>query len=577
MLAAPICCRLTFGADLSPGSWPDGERVALEESELDAYAGPKATRVVDGSEGLVAGTMSPIAVRVGLDVLRQGGTAADAAAAMALTQATTSLGSFVSHAGILQLVYFDATSGRVHSLDAGWASYLGENEPKTIPSPASPDGDQGRKTLVPGFMAGIGALHERFGALPFKELFAPAIWYAENGVTISRGLAEAFRQRQKELSRTEGGRQFLRQAGNRLPVAGGRFVQRELAQTLRAVAHDGARHMYSGPWGRHYVEAVRREGGKATIEDMERYEPLWEEPLGTTFAGHVVFGPGRSSEGGYQALEALNLIEALQIDRLPPYWQDAASFQRLARVLNVTDLPPNWMMDRARTKGVTLVLADRASKEFAAALAPIVGDFFVPPKKSGRTAPKSDHTAGVVVIDRHGNAAAMVHSINTVNWGSTGIVVDGIPVADAAAINRDALAARPPGGRMPDLMVPMIVTRDDRPVLAVAITGGVQRETVRIILGLIANKVDAPTLMMAPPLVTVNGARKSELVLPVGAGAHEAGFLTRLQALGSTVQVVTPEEARHLRGVGVIGRIDAATGQRSSVEVPGLFAFAAGY
>ena len=80
---------------------------------------PAQARVVEGKSGLVAATMSPIAVHAGLEALRQGGTAADAAAIVALTQIATALGSYVSYAGILQLVYFEAKSGKVYSLNAG--------------------------------------------------------------------------------------------------------------------------------------------------------------------------------------------------------------------------------------------------------------------------------------------------------------------------------------------------------------------------------------------------------------------------------------------------------------------------
>ena len=381
------------------------------------------------------------------------------------------------------------------ALIAGWASYLGETDPKTIPGSSSTEHDPGRKTLVPGFMAGMESLQKRFGVLPFGDLFEPAIWYAENGVTLSRPLTGYFKQREKELSRTESGRQFMHQGGNHLPAVGDNFVQTELASTLKAIAQQGAQYMYTGAWGQHYVEAVRREGGKATREDLERYQPLWQEPLSTTFAGCSVFGSGRSAEGGYQVLETLNLIEELKIDRMPPYWQDPESFLHLSRVMNIADLPPSWMIERARTKGVELKLPDRASKTFAAALAPLVDGFFKSPKKNET----SSHTNGIVAVDRQGNVAAIVHSINSVLWGTTGIVVDGIPASDPAAFSQLTLAAIKPGDRMPDFMAPVIATRNDKPVLAVAVTGPILHDTVTMVPGLPGCKADAKTLMTAPP------------------------------------------------------------------------------
>jgi gamma-glutamyltranspeptidase/glutathione hydrolase len=568
LIAFALIDGSTFAASFSPANWPADERAALER--LEDRTSPEANRAVEGGNGLVAGTMSPISVRVGIDVLKQGGNAADAATVVALTQVVRSLGSFVSYAGVAQILYFDAKSGKVYSIDAGWASYLGETDPKTIPGSSSTDHDQGRKTLVPGFMAGMESLQKRFGVLPFGDLIEPAIWYAENGVTLSRSLAGYFKYREKELSRTESGRQFMHQGGNRLPAAGDKFVQTELARTLKAVAQQGAQYMYSGAWGQHYVEAVRREGGKATREDMEHYQPIWQEPLSTTFAGCTVFGPGRTSEGGYQILETLNLIEELKIDRMPPYWKDPESFLHLSRVLNVTSVIPSWMIERARTKGVALELQNRASKAFATALAPLVDDFF----KSSKKNESSHHSAGIVIVDRQGNVAAIVHSINTVLWGTTGIVVDGIPVSDPAAFSQAALSTIKPGDRMPDCMIPVIATRNDKPVLAVAVTGPVLHDTVSIVLGLLGYKADAKTLMTAPPLITENGTRRVEFLIPER--GYNAEFLARLRAAGATFEIV-PQKAKRLRDPEVFGAIDPETDHRYSVEVSDLPAFSSAY
>jgi gamma-glutamyltranspeptidase/glutathione hydrolase len=569
MLLTALTAVLFVGAaattDLSPAKWSPAERAELER--LEELAKPEANRIVESADGLVAGTMSPVAVRVGMDVLSQDGTAADAAAAIALTQVTRALGSFVSYAGITQILYFEARTGKVYSLDAGWASYVQETSPQTIPGSESLNGEQGRKTLVPGFMAGIEAMQQRFGVLPFGELFAPAIWYAENGVRVSGSLAGFFKMREKLLSRTEGGRQFLRQGTGRTPSTGDKFLQLATARMLRGVAEQGAQYMYSGAWGQHYVEAVRREGGKITLDDMARYRPIWQEPLSTTFAGNVVFGPGRNSEGGFQALEALNLIEELKIEQAPPYWQSAESFQWLSRVLNITDLPAPWMLDRAQAKGVTLALGDRATKPFAAALAPLVEGFF----KRAKTAGAPAHTAGIVVVDRHGNVAALVHSINSVLWGTTGIVVDGVPVSDPAAISQATLAEIRPGDRLPDLMVPLIATRDGKPMLAVAITGSVQRESVRIVLGLLGYKTDLATLMAAPPLITRNGTRRVEFLLPEQ--AYPADFPARLRALGSTLEMVPEKQVKDLRGVGVFTLFNQESNHWSSIETTDLFSF----
>ena len=272
LLSLITCMTMVIAADLSPANWPPDEKTSAERREQAAF--PPKVRAIEGRSALIAATLSPIAIRAGIESLKQGGTAADAASTIALTQVTTALGSYVSYAGILQLVYYDSRTRKLYSLDAGWNSYLNETAPNTIPANATAPEEEGRKTLVPGFLAGIEAMHKRVGRLPFASLFQPAIWYAANGVTISPLLGKYFASREKVLARTPEGRTFLHQAGEHVPKAGDRFIQTDLAQTLRAVAKHGAAYMYTGEWGRQFVEAVRQEGGQASLEDMRRYRPL---------------------------------------------------------------------------------------------------------------------------------------------------------------------------------------------------------------------------------------------------------------------------------------------------------------
>ena len=300
--------------DLSPTAWPADAREAAERIESQRWW-PTGNRVARGGSGLISATCSPIAVQAGLQALRQGGTAADAAAAVALTQITTQLGSVASYAGIMSLLYYEANTGRVHSMDAGYNSYKNETDPSSIPACdmgplnflMTPSGgaDKGRETLVPGFMAGLQAMHDRFGRLPFAALFEPAIWYATTGVTVSPILAEYFNIREPFLSKTAQGRRFMRQADNDRPRAGDRFVQTDLGDTLRAVAEQGAVAMYCGAWAQAFIEAVRDAGGKATLDDLAAYRPIWSEPQAGEVFGHTVYMNGAPSLAFDQLMSGL--------------------------------------------------------------------------------------------------------------------------------------------------------------------------------------------------------------------------------------------------------------------------------
>ena len=127
---------------------------------------------------------------------------------------------------------------------------------------------------------------------------------------------------------------------------------------------------------------------------------------------------------------------------------------------------------------------------------------------------------------------------------------------------------------MPDCVIPVIATRNDKPVLAVAVTGPVLHDTVTIVLGLLGYKADAKTLMTAPPLITENGARKVEFLIPER--GYNAEFLARLRAAGATFEIV-PKMVTWIRDPEVFGVIDPETGRRYSVEIPDLTAFSSAY
>jgi len=565
-----------FSADLSPEKWGAQERARVEA--LAQLPVPPAARTIEAPSGVVSATMSPIAVRAGLEALQQGGTAADAAGTIALTQIATALGSYVSYAGALQLTYYEAKTHRVYALNAGWNSYLGETDPKTIATADQPDAAPGRKTLVPGFMAGLAAMHGRFGVLRFGELFAPAIWYAKNGLTLSPVQAGFFAARQSYLARTAEGRAFMHQASpDHLPAAGDRFVQTALAKTLRAVATQGADYMYGGEWGQAFVAAVQGAGGNASLDDLKRYRPIWEEPLSTTFCGYTIRAPGASTEGGYQILQTLNLLEALKTPARRPYWQEPQTLVDLARVLQFSAADPAMhpaIAGAGAAAGLTLTLQERATKPYASAALPLLDLVFKP----GQAPEAPKHSDAIVVVDRWGNVAALVHTINTVLWGSTGLVVGGVPLSDAACFQQARLAALKPGDRVPNEMAPLIaLAADGKPVVAIACVGAsLIPETARLLLSTLAHQGDLTAAMAAPPLLlNVNFTQRATVHLP--ASGYDADFLKNLRDLGVTVESKSQQEVWTLKGTAVIAAIDGVKSARRTVELPTVFSFAAGY
>ncbi|QUD90275.1 gamma-glutamyltransferase [Phenylobacterium montanum] len=514
--------------------------------------------------------------------MRQGGTAADAAIATALTQVSTSLGSVVSYGGVAELVYYEASTGRVYVMDAGWTSYAGETDPASIPNmdlslikpgAAGGAGAQGRKTLVPGFMAGMEAAHLRFGRLPFRTLFDPAIWYAEHGVVVSPLLSSFFQAEQPVLARTEEGRGFLAQAGGSMPKVGDRFMQPDVARLLRGVAEQGSDYMYRGPWAEDFVRIVRREGGAATLEDLARYRPVWERPLSTRFAAAQVYAPGDSNVSACAILESLNLLNAEHVGRLGSYGADPLAFAALAKTLRLAELghAPGYAEGARGGEGCRT----RTQPTYAKATAPRIDELS---ERLPGGADPGHHSDSVVVVDRWGNVAALVHSINAVMWGDTGIVVDGVPISGAAAIYQARLAAVPPGGHIASDMAPVIAIEQGKPVLAIAAIGvSLVPETVRI-AGSILSGADPKSVAAAPPLLANIDTRydrplkaRPELVPQ---GAYPPAFSAELADQDLSVTEVSPRRLDALRGTAAFAVIDH--GRRQTAEAPGVVVFGEG-
>ena len=584
--AALLVSSAGHAADLSPAHWPAAERERVEALEAETWA-PKEAVVVSGGGGIVSATVSPVAVYAGVQALKSGGNAADAAATVALTQVTTQLGSVVSYAGIFTVVYYDAKTKKVYSMDAGYNSYLGETDPKTIPvgdlgplnfgRTPTVGGAKGRETMTPGFMAGVEALHQRFGRLPFRDLFAPAIWYDEHGVKISPHLLGFFTIRGKFLARTPEGRAFMAQAGGESPTLGAMFVQPQLAATLKAVAEHGAGYMYTGPWGQDFVRIVQREGGKATAEDLARYRPIWSEPFKTTVFGHTVYVNGPPHFGGYNLIPALNMAQALKLDQKGPYWSDPETFQALTRINEVVTgapvLSPS-VVAFLKSKGVDTSPESQMTQRYADEVAPLIDALFA---KGAEVGP--NHSNAIVVVDKDGDIAAVTHTINAVIWGDTGIVVGGIPIPDSAAFQQERLAMLKPGERVPHEIIDTIAFAGDKPVLATGSIGSaLVPETIRVLVGVLGQHQDLKTVMAEPPLLinfNLSGTDQapSERPVQVPQGAYDAAFEAKLKALGLNITETPAAMAAGLRGTLAAVAIDPKTGARSGANQPGVMVF----
>jgi gamma-glutamyltranspeptidase/glutathione hydrolase len=523
------------GAAASPGG--SGPR-----SHEPVVLMPSTTANATGRRHLVAATTGRPAMLEGVALLDAGGNALDAALGIALDQIVLSGGSWNSFAGIAALLYYDAASGRAYALDGSYRSFAAEVAPETIPRMGTPSG---RTALVPGFMALVQAAHDRFGRLPLERLFEPAIAHAEDGIVVGDALDSIFPTRADVLTRLEP-TAAIYAPGGRLPVWGDIFRQPALAETLRHVAREGAGYMYRGAWAERFVAAVRAEGGQATLEDLAGYAAEWSAPRCVAHSGADVCSTGGRGRGGAALLESLLVAEAAGLPALGAwsetvdalYWTVRASQVGLLLEFGPDSSPdePSFLVDRL--PGVAHAVDERLTLEQARRLVEHVAsgrwdqsllELFQRTPSASTSAP-SAHSDGVVVIDDAGNAACLIHSSNTVNWGTTGLNVDGVSIPDSASFQQGALSRVGPGAYLGSMLNPALVLVAGELRLAASSIGNIHYAMFGALRAYL--ELHTPLLGLADEPV-VSGGPYAERV-PPGSASEE--LLTAARARGLRVE-----------------------------------------
>jgi gamma-glutamyltranspeptidase / glutathione hydrolase len=291
--------------------------------------------------GAVA-TSQPLAASAGLAALRRGGTAVDAALATAIALTVVQPGSNDIGSDLFAIVW---DGERLHGLNASGRAPAGLTREMVLvaldgrvlpPSPAhggaqavaGPEGAMPARgwlpVTVPGAPAGWRDLHARFGTLPFEDLFADAIAYAEHGFPVSPQVARGWAPAAVTgVDFAEWARVFTVD-GHRAPAAGERWRNPDAARTLRLIAESGAEAFYRGEIAAALDELSGRTGGLLTAVDLAAHENTWVEPLSASYHGYEVWELPPSGQG-LAALLALNILDGVDLSGVPAekrlHWQ----------------------------------------------------------------------------------------------------------------------------------------------------------------------------------------------------------------------------------------------------------------
>ncbi|HMO28468.1 gamma-glutamyltransferase [Enterovirga sp.] len=474
-----------------------------------------------GHGGMVA-SQEARATHVGVEILRRGGNAVDAAVATHFALAVTLPRAGNLGGGGFMLIHRAAAPGRAAetvALDYRETAPAGATHdmfllPGGEPDPAK-SRDTGLSVGVPGSVAGMAAALERYGSGRFTlaDLVRPAEALAREGFAVDEDLARSL-VRSGRLGRHPQSRAVFYRDG-RPPEAGERLVQPDLAATLAAIAEKGPRGFYEGPVARKIAEAVRAAGGVMQAGDLAAYRPVWREPVRGTYRGREIVTMPPPSSGGVHLIQILNILEGFDLAEAGA--GSAAAYHLMAEAMKPAYADrAAWLGDPDRVK---VPVAGLTSKAYAAALrAEIDPRRARPPEEvmAGNPLPyESPQTTHFSIVDREGNAVANTTTLNF-SYG-LGLVADGTGVllnnemddfaAKAGALNAYGLVGGEPnsvapGARPLSSMTPTMMFEDGRLALVTGSPGGSRIVTtvLQVILGVvdfgqnIAEAVAAPRI-----------------------------------------------------------------------------------
>jgi gamma-glutamyltranspeptidase/glutathione hydrolase len=501
-----------------------------------------AGRQATFAQHAIVASNNRLAAEVGAQVMKQGGNAVDGAVAtgFALAVAYPEAGN-LGGGGYMVIRMAD---GRTDAIDyretaplaATRDMYVGANGKLTGESLIGP-----KASGVPGSVAGMLEAQRKYGALPLAKVMAPAIRLAAEGFIVDSAFFSSLSQGRYRISGFAGKTVFLPDGAP--PAIGSRLVQPRLAATLTAIATSGSRAFYRGPIADSIVAEMQRSGGLITKQDLARYQPLWRQPIRSTYRGYTLISMPPSSSGGTTIAEMMNILEA---------YGPIAPFGSAERIHALASASQRAFIDRNSKLGdpafVKVPLATLTSKAYAKAIARTISrDHADPTTRVASGLREGNETTHYSVVDGLGNAVATTTTLNDL-YGS-GVYVGGAGfflndemddftsqpgTPNMYGLIQGASNAIAPGKRMLSAMSPTIVLDPRGNLLLVTGARGGPRiisATSQIILNVIDHRMSLADAMSAP--------RIHHQSLPdsirVETGGVERSVIARLTAMGHHV------------------------------------------
>jgi len=471
----------------------------------------------------MAATSQPLATQAALEILREGGSAVDAAiAADAIEGLVEPTGSGIG--GDLFAIVWDAKKGKLAGLNASgrspkqltleWFRDHGyEHIPPRGPLPVS----------VPGCVDGWFELHERYGRLPMEKVLAPAIRYAREGFPVTEVIAYYWQENAKALKQFDNYRKVYLPDG-RAPKKGEIFKNPLLADTLEKIARGGRDVFYRGEMAHTITDYVQDQGGFLSYDDLASHHSEWVDPVSTDYRGYRVWELPPNGQG-IAALQMLNILEGYDIASMgfgsPEYTHAFVEAKKLA------------FEDRARYYAdpdfVDVPVKRLISKDYANERRKLID-----PEHAGKSYPagklENGDTVYLTVADDEGNMVSLIQS-NYRGMGS-GMVPPGLGFdlqdrGELFSLDPDDANRFEPGKRPFHTIIPAFVTKDGKPWLSFGVMGGAMQPQghVQILVNLIDFGMNLQEAGDAPRIRHVGSSQPTGERMSDGGTVHlESGF-----------------------------------------------------
>jgi gamma-glutamyltranspeptidase/glutathione hydrolase len=485
----------------------------------------KTQRPVAVATGGMVATSQPLAAEIGVEILRAGGNAVDAALA-----ANVALGLVEPMScglgGDLFALVGSAAEGRLVGLNG--SGRAPQNMTLGLFRERGLDRIPIRGPLtwtVPGCVDGWATLHERFGRLPWRELFQPTIEAARVGFHVTPMIARAWAEDADLLAKDAGSAQtFL--VGGRAPRVGEAFRNADLADVLSTLARDGADAFYRGDVGARVAACARNLGSPLSRDDLASHTSTWVEPIAFSFRGVDVWELPPNTQG-VVVLEMLNILSQFDLDALA---DDPAAYLHVlveAKKLAYENRARLYAdPEFARTPIERLLASEHGEAQAARIDANRAAVFLA----GDRAVPGSADTVYLTAVDRDRNAVSLIQSIYH-GFGS-GITP---PALGFAMQNRGSLFALDPqhpnalapGKRPFHTIIPAMVTERGRPVFSFGVMGGDMQPQghVQVLLNLLVHGMDPQQAGEAPRFRHDGSSTPTGNVMRDGGIVHlEPGF-----------------------------------------------------